>query len=253
MPARPAPGAVSVQPARPERVAHLDDDAVARAAHVDDRARARVAQRVRQRLLHDAVGGQVDAGRHGRPGRRRRGRRPAGRRRARLGDQLVEPREARLRARPRRPRRPRAAARAGGAARRAPRAPSRRSSRTRRGARSGSSAVAAPDSAWMTIVVTRWATMSCSSRAMRRALLGGGLRARARPARARAASARSSSSSRALAARAQRRGRPTRPRRTGRPARSGRSRSRRRCAPRSSGSATNVIARPEHARRSRAA
>ena len=167
---RSAPRAGRAEPvARPRR-----RTACGSRAHDERVARARVAQRVGQGLLQDPVGGEVDARRE-------------------AVDRRPRPRvdvEARRRACPRPARR--AAARPGwGAvaagvvvvAQQAEQAPqlgerlapgvADRAERLAR-ARSGSSATARPDSDWMTIVVTRCATMSCSSRA---------IRARSRPRR----------------------------------------------------------------------
>ena len=79
----------------PQRVADLDGDRRALTRDRDLGRRARVAEHVRQRLLHDAVGGQVDPG--GRPRERRR--RPADDRHpgsSGLLDERLELREARL-------------------------------------------------------------------------------------------------------------------------------------------------------------
>ena len=133
------------------------------------RRRAGVAQRVRERLLHDPVGGQVDArGQRGRVGRDlARARRPRGRRRAAA-------RRARRAGRgpaagaPARRRRPAARRRAAGAARASASRPADSIERSAARAWSGrSSNTSSAADACTTITETLWAITSCSSRAIR--------------------------------------------------------------------------------------
>ena len=152
--------------------------------------RAGVLERVRQRLLHDPVGGEVDAGRQRsrrRPRREARpaGRRPDARRRARRGCASAGLRRER-RARS-------SAARSTPSSRRiSVERLARRSARSRRTPSLGLVGRRATDAArrraCTTITLTACATTSCSSRAIRGALLGHGRGAR--PARGRGRAAR---------------------------------------------------------------
>ena len=173
-------------------------------------AAAGVLDRVGERLLDDAVGGEVDAGGQRRGARPRRQRhRQAGR--ARALDERVEAASVGCgaRARPRR----RAARRAGGASRRAPRGRCARSARRPRGARAGSrSRIRRAPPACTTITLIECATTSCISRAIRRrssATARSARAARGAPRRAPPPRAARSASAGAAASRRGRRARTT--------------------------------------------
>ena len=162
-------------------------------AHAHLGVAAAVLERVGQRLLHDAVGGEVDAGRQLAPlaGHVQLDRQPG---RAAALDQRAELVQRRLRRRARRPRRRRAARRAGGASPPAPRGRCARSAPRRRSRAAGrASRMRRAPPAWMTIVRDRVGDDVVHLARDPAALLGDRARrrrpraARGRPARPRAA------------------------------------------------------------------
>ena len=165
-------GTPTSAPRRRRRGAVVDDldlDAVRPVAHEHAGAAGRaLLDRARERLLHEPVGGQVDARRAAGARRPRRRARPAGPAAHVRCDERGRGGAGSAAARARSPRRRGAARRAGGGSRSAPRGRWSRPRRTRRAARSRIALGQPPrGGAWTTIPLIACATTSCSSPAIR--------------------------------------------------------------------------------------